>query len=81
MKEDLIERLTSMLFSDEQFSSTVLSLFREITKEQEIKYLTRLDEINGLKPIHVGISPYLTLDSTGNIIEVFKKSNPNAKLI
>jgi hypothetical protein len=43
MKEDIIERLTSMLFSNEQFSKSVLSLCREISKEQEIKYCKRLE--------------------------------------
>lgn len=33
MKEDLIEKLTSLVFSDEVFSQTVLSLCRECTKE------------------------------------------------
>jgi hypothetical protein len=30
-------------------------------------------EIEDLKPVHVGISEYLRLDSTGNILEVFDK--------
>jgi len=74
MKEDLIERLTSLVFNDEQFSATVLSLCRELSKDKEKLYLKRLEEIEGLKPIHVGISPYLTLDSSGNIVEVFKNT-------
>ena len=73
MKEDLIERLTSLVFSDELFSSTVLKLCREVTRENEQKYLQRLMEIEDLKPVHVGISEYLRLDSTGNILEVFDK--------
>jgi hypothetical protein len=42
MKEDLIERLTSMVFSDMDFSSIVLSLCKEITKDSEIRLKKRL---------------------------------------
>jgi hypothetical protein len=42
MKEDLIERLTSMVFSDMDFSSIVLSLCKEITKDSEIRFKKRL---------------------------------------
>jgi hypothetical protein len=38
MKEDLIERLTSMVFSDDEFSKTVLKLCAETTRDQEEKY-------------------------------------------
>lgn len=62
-----------MVFSDELFSQTVLKLCGEVSRESEEKYLVRLEEIEGLKPVHVGISEYLRLDSTGNIIEVFNK--------
>lgn len=74
MKEDLIERLTSMVFSDDQFSKIVLSLCRELTKVQELKYCKRLEEISGLKPKDVGISLYLTLDNTSNMEQVFMQS-------
>jgi hypothetical protein len=37
MKEDLIERLTSMVFSSQEFSSTVLKLCAEITRENQEK--------------------------------------------
>ena len=67
MKEDLIEKLTSMVFNDAEFSRIVLRLCTEINKESEIKLLHRLKKLVGLKPKHVGISPYLVLDSSGNI--------------
>lgn len=67
MKEDLIERLTTMLFSDPQFSKIVLSFCREITKEQEDKFCKRLAQIGEFKPKDVGISEYLTLDTSSNI--------------
>lgn len=60
-----------MVFSDELFSNTVLKLCREISKDQEERYLRRLSEIEELKPVHVGISEYLRLDATGNLLEVF----------
>ena len=50
-----------------------MKLCREVSRESEEKYLVRLVEVEGLKPVHVGISEYLRLDSTGNIVEVFKK--------
>ena len=71
MKEDLIQRLTNMVFSDDQFSKIVLSLCREITKEQEQKFCKRLEQIGDFKPRDVGISPYLTLDTTSNLEQVF----------
>jgi len=43
MKEDLIEKLTSLVFSDPQFSKIVLSFCREITKDQELKFIKRLE--------------------------------------
>jgi len=49
----------------------VLSLFREINKPNETKYLDRLKQLEGLRPIHVGIDPYLTLDVDSNIEEIF----------
>ena len=58
MKEDLIERLTSMLFSEDTFSATVMSLCVELTRDKEKEYLKRCEEIKGLKPVHVGISPF-----------------------
>lgn len=75
MKEDLVERLTSMLFNDESFSGTVLGLCRELTREQERDYLRRVKEVQGILPLHVGISPFLTLDRTSNIVEQFEKYN------
>lgn len=67
MKEDLIERLTSMVFSEAYLSQTVLRLCHEITTDQNTRYLKRIDELKGLKPVSVGVSPYLTLDKDSNI--------------
>ena len=43
----------------------------EITKEQEQKFCKRLEQIGDFKPRDVGISPYLTLDTTSNLEQVF----------
>jgi len=39
MKEDLIEKLTSMVFDDNEFSKIVLRLCSEINKDSETKLL------------------------------------------
>lgn len=74
MKEDLIEKLTSMVFDDNEFSKTVLRLCSEITYDSEVKFLKRLVKLQDMKPKHVGISPYLTLDSSSNMEQEFIKS-------
>ena len=66
-----------MLFNEEEFSGTVLSLCRELTKDKERMYMHRVEEIKGIRPIHVGLSPYLTLDASGNVLEIFKKNHPD----
>jgi ABC-type Zn2+ transport system substrate-binding protein/surface adhesin len=71
MKEDLIELLTSLVFSNPQFSSTVLQLCYETTKDQERRFQDKVLAYPGLKPIHVGIDEYLTLDSNSNIEAVY----------
>jgi len=72
MKEDLIEVLTSKLFDNSPFSRLVLSLCRETTREQELALQKRLRVLYNLKPKDIGISPYLTLDESSNILQVYK---------
>jgi hypothetical protein len=79
MKEDLIERLTSMVFGDDDFSNVVLKLCAETVSDQEEKYTQRLREIEGLRPVHVGIDQYLTLDSSSNIEQIFMESKKPAE--
>jgi hypothetical protein len=62
MKEDLIECLTSVLFSCPDFSSLIVSLCREKTLKEEEAFIKRLQELQGIFPKHTGVSPYLTLD-------------------
>ena len=38
MSEDLIERMTSKIFEDAEFSQLVVSLCGELTREQDLKY-------------------------------------------
>ena len=49
----------------------VVSLCRASTLELEFNYLKRKNEVQGLKPKDVGVSPYLTLDKTGNLEKIF----------
>ena len=76
MKEDLIERLTSMLFNDEIFSSAVLSLCAEVSRDKQRTYMRRVEQVSGIRPVHVGLSEYLRLDDTSNRMEIFKKEHP-----
>lgn len=73
MKEDLIERITSKIFGRKSFSDAVLKLCVDTTKQQQEAYLKRIEQITLLKPIDVGVSPYLTLDRTGNIEKVYQQ--------
>jgi len=74
MKEDLIERITSKVFSNLDFSNLVVSICRQMNLAHEQSYLKRLEEVRGIKPRDVGISPFLTLDKTGNLEKVFMES-------
>jgi hypothetical protein len=74
MKEDLIERITTKVFDNLEFSSLVVSICRQMNQAHEATYLKRLGEVKGIKPRDVGISPFLTLDRTGNLEKVFMES-------
>lgn len=76
MTQDIIERLTSKLFEHEEFSDLVLKLCRVITREQEFDFCKRLSEVTGLRPKQVGISPYLTLDDTCMLEQIYKELHP-----
>ena len=80
MKEDLIERLTSLVFEDKEFSATVLQLCAETTRESQERLIVKLRQIEGLKPIHVGIDEYLTLDKSSNLESVFKETTSGHKV-
>lgn len=75
MKEDLIEQLTSLVFSNRNFSELVLKLSQVVTYDQEASFLNRLKQLEGLKPADLGINDYLTLDKTSNLVAVYKDKN------
>jgi len=76
MKEDLVECLTSRLFCNDEFSHLLLDLSRIATFDDEKMFVKRLREIKHLKPKDVGISPYLTLDKSCKIEQVWNELNP-----
>ena len=49
----------------------MLQLCREKTRDTEEKYWKNISSYIGVKPIHVGVDPHFTLDSTSNIEKVF----------
>jgi len=67
MKQDLIERITSKVFGCESFCNLILSLCAATNREVGNAYVKRLEQVKNLKPANVGISPFLTLDSSGNL--------------
>ena len=74
MKEDLIERITSKIFDNLEFSNLLVSIYRQVNAANEVKYLKRLEELKGIKPKDVGISPFLRLDRTGNLEKMFMEN-------
>ena len=44
-----------MVFSNNFFAQTVLSMCRELTREQEKTYLAKILKFVDCKPIHVGV--------------------------
>ena len=76
MKEDLVETLTSVLFTDQTFSDLLLDMSRLATFDDEKMFCERLYELKNIKPKDVGISSYLTCDETCEIEKVWKELNP-----
>ena len=74
MREDIIEKLTSQVFNDSEFSNLVFQICREVTRSSEETLSNRLDELVGILPKHVYVSPYLTLDKYGCLEAEYKKS-------
>ena len=68
MSEDLIERLTSKLFEDPQFSSFVVNqLCGLLTKDVDEKYNQMRIDFQNCTPKDVGINLYFTLDKTSKL--------------
>ena len=81
MREDLIERLTSKIFDNEQFSSLMLQLCRETVRAKEKKYLAAVDKLGWLKPKDVGISLYFTCDESSKLEQVYRQLHPEHNLL
>ena len=76
MSEDLIERMTSKLFEDAEFSQLIVQLCGELTKEQDEAYNRIKRDFAKCKPKDVGINAYFTLDHTSKLEQVFMQLNP-----
>ena len=76
MSEDLIERMTSKLFDDPDFSQLIVQLCGELTKEQDDAYNRIKTDFAACKPKDVGINPYFTLDHTSKLEQVYMQLNP-----
>lgn len=78
MREDLIERLTSKIFENEDFSHVVLGLCRYQVKSKEKTYHDALAKLSKIKPKDCGISPYFTCDETSKLEQVYLELHPEA---
>ena len=78
MREDLIERLTSKIFDNDDFASLMLQLCREITRSKEKQYLATTEKLSKLKPKDVGINLYFTCDETSKLEQVYMELHPDA---
>lgn len=77
MREDLIERLTSKIFNNKDFSYIILQLCRETIKDKEKKYGEAVFKLKHIKPKDCGISPYFTLDETSKLEQVYRDLHPD----
>lgn len=66
MKEDLIELITSLVFS-EPMSTLVNQLCRICTRDEERTFALKLAELSDATPRLIGLSPYFTLDESSRI--------------
>mmetsp|Transcript_24289 Transcript_24289/g.37497 ORF Transcript_24289/g.37497 Transcript_24289/m.37497 type:complete len:91 (+) Transcript_24289:2264-2536(+) len=70
IKEDIIERITTMLFYNEGLTELILTFCELITKEDEHTFEERLKEAQDvdLKPSDLNVSKYFNLDKKSNIL-------------
>lgn len=80
MREDLIERLTSKIFENLEFSNLILYLCRETVRSKEKQYSEAVEKFGQIKPKDVGISPYFTCDETSKLEQVYLELHPDANL-
>lgn len=80
MREDLIERLTSLTFDDAEFSQLILYLCRETIRSKERQYNSAVERLGHIKPKDVGINAYFTCDETSKLEQVYLEQHPDANL-
>ena len=81
MREDLIERLTSKIFDNADFSCLMLQLSCETVRGKQKKYWAAVEKAKKLKPKDVGINLYFTCDETSKLEQVFRELHPEHSLL
>ena len=73
MKEDLIERVTSMFFSNEGLTNLVLNLCQIATQDEEKKLKDRLIQSTSIdfNPQTLAVSKYFTLAENSKIVDFY----------
>ena len=73
MKEDLIEKITTMIFYNEGLTELVLSLCKIATQEEEKRFRDRLRESVELDitPARLNVSKYFTLDENSKLCDYY----------
>ena len=77
MSEDLIERMTSKLFEDAQFSALIVQLCGELTRDKDSMYQKIKRDFLECIPRDVGINPFFTLDHTSKLEQIYLQKHPN----
>ena len=75
MKEDLIERITTMIFHNIGITELVLTLCSIATNDEQRIFEKRLNEAADLNltPFGLNVSKYFSLDHNSNILDFFEK--------
>ena len=75
MSEDLIERVTTMLFHNRGLTELVIHLCKISTQDEEKKLIERLKEgiEYDIKPSTLNVDKYFTLDSNSTIFDFYMK--------
>ena len=73
LREDLIERITTMLFYNQGLTNLILHFCKLLTKKQQTEFESRLIESTNmdLKPSDLNVSKYFNLDHNSNILTEF----------
>ena len=75
MKEDMIERVTTMIFHHPHITQLVMTLCKIATQDDQKIFEKRLREgiKMDIKPHNLSVSNFFTLDHSSNIIDYFFK--------